>query len=296
MVNYSYLKEYLSESKPINQINPLVSVCLPTYQHVEFIEKCLDSVLSQITDFPFEILIGEDDSTDGTREICYRYADKYPDKIRLMLGKTEDKMIRNGKKIGRFNHLNLYAKARGKYICICDGDDYWTNDNKLQIQADLLNKYPDASICVTDTLLDGQENTRAVGLPKEFTIFTPSQLKKSFYLGHISSWMIRNAMSDLLKNEIILKTPMLDVVIFSFYKLRGNTIFTPEQTSFYRLNANGTYRKRSMIQNHKDRFFINWHLFIYVHKDPLLYLRTLGFMAKRYLVNFVMPKVTSNLT
>lgn len=291
MFNILYSKEYLGESKPINQIIPLVSVCIPTFQHIDFISKCLDSVLSQVTDFPFEILIGEDDSTDGTREICYRYADKYPDKIRLMLGKTEEKMIRNGKKIGRLNHLNLYAKARGKFICICDGDDYWTNDHKLQLQADLLNKYPDASICLTDTFLEGQENTRAVGLPKEFKIFTPHQLKKRFYLGHISSWMIRNEMADFLKNEIILKTPVLDVVVFNFFKLRGNTIFTPELTSFYRLNPQGIYRKNSMKQNQKDRFFINWHLFIYVHKDPFLYLRTLAFMAKRYYFNFIKPKI-----
>lgn len=296
MVNFSYSQEYLGESKPINQITPLVSVCLPTFQHVEFIEKCLDSVLAQVTDFPFEILIGEDDSTDGTREICYRYADKYPDKIRLMLGNSETKMIRNGKKIGRLNHLNLYAKARGKFICICDGDDYWTNDHKLQLQADLLNKYPDASICLTDTFLEGQENTRAEGLPKEFKIFTPHQLKKRLYLGHISSWMIRNEMADFLKNEIILKTPVLDVVIFNFSKLRGNTIFTPELTSFYRLNPQGIYRKNSMKQNHKDRFFINWHLFIYVHKDPFLYLRTLGFMAKRYFINFIQPKVVGKIS
>ena len=98
-----------------------------------------------------------------------------------------------------------------------------------------------------------------------------------------------------IENEIILKTPTLDVVIFNFFKLRGNTIFTPELTSFYRLNANGVYRKRSMKQNHKDRFFINWHLFIYVHKDPFLYLRTLGFMAKRYFLHFVKPKVTGDL-
>ncbi|MFW5983238.1 MAG: glycosyltransferase family 2 protein, partial [bacterium] len=63
--------------------NPLVSVCVQTYQHAKYIEQCLDGILMQKTSFPFEVLLGEDESTDGTREICIEYAKKHPDKIRL---------------------------------------------------------------------------------------------------------------------------------------------------------------------------------------------------------------------
>ena len=101
---------------------PLVSVCIPTYQHAAYIRQCLDSVLQQQTSFPFEIIIGEDDSTDGTREICLDYATRYPDQIRLFLRKEEEKIIINGNKTGRYNIIQNFREARGKYIAMLDGD------------------------------------------------------------------------------------------------------------------------------------------------------------------------------
>ena len=70
--------------------NPLVSVCVQTYQHAPYIKECLDGILMQETDFNFEVLLGDDSSTDGTREICLEYARKYPDKIRLFLHHREN--------------------------------------------------------------------------------------------------------------------------------------------------------------------------------------------------------------
>src|SRR5690242_14630931 len=70
--------------------NPLVSVCVQTYQHVHYIKDCLEGILIQQTDFPFEILLGEDQSIDGTREVCIEYAQKYPDKIKLFLHHREN--------------------------------------------------------------------------------------------------------------------------------------------------------------------------------------------------------------
>src|SRR5687768_3422625 len=71
-------------------VTPVVSVCVQTYQHAKYISKCLDGILKQETNFPFEILIGEDMSSDGTREICIEYARKYPDIIRLFLHRREN--------------------------------------------------------------------------------------------------------------------------------------------------------------------------------------------------------------
>lgn len=281
--------EYLGENKPINKLNPLVSVCVPTFQHVKYIEHCLDSILSQVTDFSFEILIGEDDSTDGTREICIRYADKFPEKIRLFLRSDADKMIRNGKKIGRLNHLGLYKSARGKFVCICDGDDYWTDSNKLQLQVDLLNKYPEASMCITKTTLDGEQDNQGLHVPDHLEVKKSSDLKRVHYQGHISSWMMRNKMEDFLRNKAALKCPGLDVILYAFYKELGDVILTPEVTSFYRKNMQGSYRKMSNKQTHRKRFITNWYTFIYIHKDPWVYLRSLAFMGKRYFTNFISP-------
>src|SRR5699024_118323 len=118
--------------------DPVVSVCVQTYQHVDYIEDCLEGILMQETDFTYEILLGEDASTDGTREICIKYAQKYPDKIRLFLHERENNITIAEQPTGRFNFLyNLYS-AKGKYIALCEGDDYWTDPLKLQKQVGFL--------------------------------------------------------------------------------------------------------------------------------------------------------------
>src|SRR5690606_14491808 len=133
-------KEYGGNDKPVNKVLPLVSVCVITYQHVNFISDCLEGILMQQTFFPIEIIIGEDESTDGTREICIEYASKYPDKIRLYLRnrKTSQLFDENGKYICRFNGRWNRESARGKYIALCEGDDYWTDPLKLQKQVNIM--------------------------------------------------------------------------------------------------------------------------------------------------------------
>lgn len=117
---------------------PLLSVMVQTYQHKNFIEDCLDSILSQQTQFHFEILIGEDGSTDGTRQICMEYAEEYPDKIRLFLHHPENKIKVLDYTTGNFNAFYNFFAANGKYIAFCEGDDLWTDPLKLQKQVDLL--------------------------------------------------------------------------------------------------------------------------------------------------------------
>lgn len=118
---------------------PLVSVYVTTYQHNDFIEKCVDSILTQKTDFTFEIIIGEDFSTDGTREIVFGYAKKYSDKIRVITADYNIKQVAN--------RVRCLKAARGKYIAQCDGDDYWTDPDKLQIQAEFMENNPEFSLC-----------------------------------------------------------------------------------------------------------------------------------------------------
>ena len=101
----------------------------------------------QKTNFNFEILLGEDDSSDSTREICIQYAKQNPDKIRLFLHSRENNIKIDGKPTGRFNFLNNLKESKGKYIALCEGDDYWTDPYKLQKQVDFLEANPDYSIC-----------------------------------------------------------------------------------------------------------------------------------------------------
>lgn len=114
---------------------PLVSVKMLTYNHAPYIAQAIEGVLMQKTDFPFELVIGEDCSTDGTREIVFDYARRYPEIIHLV---TSEKNVGAAQNSARVN-----AALRGKYIAWCEGDDYWTSPEKLQKQIAFLENHPD---------------------------------------------------------------------------------------------------------------------------------------------------------
>jgi len=114
-------------------IPPLVSVQMITYNHEPFIAQAIEGVLMQKTNFKYELVIGEDCSTDNTRKICEEYARNYPDIIRLLPSEKNLGMFANGTR-------TMKACMNGKYIGICEGDDYWTDPYKLQKQVDFLEK------------------------------------------------------------------------------------------------------------------------------------------------------------
>lgn len=112
---------------------------MKTYNHEKFIAKAIDSALVQEVNFPYEIVIGEDCSTDNTRNIVIDYKNKYPDKIRLLLHQENIGM--------RKNFMQLLKSCSGRYIAELEGDDYWTSSQKLQKQVDFLDDNPEFSIC-----------------------------------------------------------------------------------------------------------------------------------------------------
>ena len=113
-----------------HNFKPLVSIAVPVYNHELYIARALESALMQKTNFKFEIVVGDDYSTDKTREILKAYEEKYHERIVLILA-TENKGVVN-------NSLAIYNKCRGKYIAMLEGDDYWSFENKLQKQVDFL--------------------------------------------------------------------------------------------------------------------------------------------------------------
>lgn len=118
---------------------PLVTIRTSTFNHKAYIEKCIEGVLMQKTDFPFEYIIGEDFSSDGTREIVMAYAQKYPEIIRVL---TADYNVGS-----KANGRRCILASRGEYIAMCEGDDYWNDDCKLQKQIDALRKHPEIGFC-----------------------------------------------------------------------------------------------------------------------------------------------------
>lgn len=121
----------------MNSKSVKLSICCLTYNHQDFIAKCLDGFLMQKTDFDFEILIHEDASTDKTASIIRSYQEKYPGRIDCVF-QTENQFF----KINALTDI-LFKKAQGDYIAFCDGDDYWTDPYKLQKQVDFLDNNPD---------------------------------------------------------------------------------------------------------------------------------------------------------
>lgn len=130
----------------------MVSICCTTYNHKPFITQAIESFLMQQTNFQFEIVIGNDCSTDGTAEILQSYKEKYPEKINLMPSK---------KNVGAHqNMINTNKACKGKYIALCEGDDYWTDAHKLQKQVDFLENNPEYIMCCHYTrVVDADDKT-----------------------------------------------------------------------------------------------------------------------------------------
>ena len=125
-----------------NRKDALVSVIVMTYNHGPYIEECLESLANQDCDFPFEILVGEDCSTDDTRKRVLKVSDKYPDLIRPILSELNLGANKNS--------LNLTNLAVGKYIAICEGDDYWHRSDKLRRQVEILESDSGVALVCTD--------------------------------------------------------------------------------------------------------------------------------------------------
>lgn len=121
-----------------NMNRPLVSVHMITYNHEPYIARAIEGVLSQETSFPIELVVGEDCSTDRTREIALDYQQRYPDIIRV---------ITSDENVGMCANANRVSKdCGGKYLAFCEGDDYWHHPKKLQMQVDYLESHPECGL------------------------------------------------------------------------------------------------------------------------------------------------------
>lgn len=123
-------------------LKPLVSVVVPSYNRVETLEEALDSILSQVCSFDFEIVIGDDCSTDISRDILLQYQQKHPRNIKLLFQKENMGL--------GSNWAICVQQSKGKYVTNCDNDDYWHNPNKLQIQVDYMESHLNCGLLHTD--------------------------------------------------------------------------------------------------------------------------------------------------
>lgn len=137
--------------------NPLVSIISLTFNHASYIRAALDSFLTQDASFPFEIIVHDDASTDGTSEIIREYVEKYPD-IVIPIIQTENQFSIHRDFAPILN--TCIQRAKGSYIAFCEGDDYWTDNTKLQKQIDFLGSHPEFGMCYTDFDVLNEKNGR----------------------------------------------------------------------------------------------------------------------------------------
>lgn len=146
-------------------MEPLVSILCVTFNHKEYIRRALDSFLAQKTDFPFEIIVHDDASTDGTSDILREYQAKYPE-IVIPYIQTENQYSRPD-----YHSMYdfIFPIARGKYFAHCDGDDYFSDPEKLQRQVEYLEAHPDCSIVTHRALwhVEGSDGSRDFHYPAE---------------------------------------------------------------------------------------------------------------------------------
>lgn len=175
--------------------NPLVSIRVLVYNAEKYLRKCLDGIVMQKVDFPYEVIVGEDCSTDKSREICLEYQQKYPDRFRLILQEKNLGLIGN--------LLSVRQLSRGQFLTGVAGDDYWCLDTKLQMQADYLREHPECGLCYTNVITcddDGNENPQPI-LTKETQPTTfEEQLFSACYMAP-NTWMSRKSVADKIGEQ-----------------------------------------------------------------------------------------------
>ena len=216
----------------------MVSVHMITYNHERFIAQAIESVLMQETDFSVELIIGEDCSTDGTRQIVKDYARKYPNIIRPLL--HEQNLGSNN------NCVSVLKACRGKFIALLEGDDYWTDPRKLQKQVRFMEEHPKCGMCFHDALVEQYDaNYRLLetcpfySIPPNAT-YDFASFVKGFYPPTAACLLIndRASMLPFFDGRLVLFAKTL---IYCVLEKGGLAGFLPEVMSVYRIQPGGIF-------------------------------------------------------
>lgn len=233
--------------------NPKVSVCVTTYNQERYIKKCLESIVAQKCNFDFEVIVGEDSSTDNTRTIVKEYADKYPDIV---------KPIYHEKNVGgEKNYFIVHAQAKGDYICVIDGDDFALPD-KLQMQADFMDKTLDCNICfhrVKILFPDGTIKDDLIDYEKIKDGFERKDLLQYMAVATHSSKMYRNQLKEFEMPSFTVSDFYMNVEQIQDKKAY---FINDEFYGVYRVGVGQSTKAKSCIKNMiiatLDRFLIKY--------------------------------------
>ena len=261
--------------------HPVVSVHMCTYNHESYIRQAIEGVMMQKTDFEFELVIGEDCSQDKTREICFEYQKKYPDKIRVLWWHEN---LRNIKHPGGGNSRRVMAHCRGDFIAFCEGDDYWIDPLKLQKQVDVMRKYPNVGLCFCGAydysaqdgifrdfyltsnfpveLMDGQSYIRR----NVFGSGASGELGKESFVRTASAIVRVDVMNKAMAEFEILRWKLLlgDVPLWLSVSALSDVYYLQDRVAVYRINPTGvcaTKGETVMRDNYLTRIYFMVLLF-----------------------------------
>ncbi len=225
-----------------------VSVVILTYNQKNFIGKAIESALAQETNFDFEILVGDDCSTDGAQEVIQSYQNQYPDKVKAILHS------KNLGQNGLFNTIETLKLAKGAYIAPMDGDDYWTSPHKLQIQVDFMEANPSFSACFHNALITYEDGTPSHELnsPDQKTIISVEDLvgEDEIWFMATSAVMFKNGL--MYYPEWFLQSTSGDIPRYVILAKQGPIGYVSGVMSVYRKNRGGA----SFRDHYRDARFL----------------------------------------
>jgi glycosyltransferase involved in cell wall biosynthesis len=213
----------------------VLAVCLITYNHVKFIRQAIEGILMQKVNFSWQLIIADDYSIDGTREIILEYKNKYPDFIHLIF---QDKNVGPAK-----NWLDLITRPRSKYIAYFEGDDYWTDPFKLQKQVDFLEMHHHYSMVANKVFIDVNGNlNKFIYGHQEFTL---ENILHHGPMVHTASILFRNVLSenDL---DLLAKATLGDWMLVILLSKHGKIKLLEDYMAAYRIHENGVYAPLSI--------------------------------------------------
>lgn len=228
----------------------LVSISCATYNHEKYISKAVDSFLEQETDFPFEIIIGEDKSTDKTLQILKEYQEKYPNIIKLIAWPENVGASKNW--------ATILQTCKGEYIANCEGDDYWIDKTKLQIQIQSMIQNSECNISfhpakiVSGSVLTDQITARHSKNNRAFK--TSNIIKGGGEFCPSASLVFKKSMLAELPN-FFYDVPVGDYFLQIFGSVKGGALFLNRTMSAYRVNTPGSWSS-SMEDLTKRKLFL----------------------------------------
>ena len=229
--------------------DPKVSVIVMTYNHEDCLAEAVDGIATQKTAFPFDIIIAEDCSTDGTRAVAEALQEKYPDKVRVVFTDANKGMNRNL----RF----ALSLARAAYLAFCEGDDFWLDDGKLQRQVTMLDEAPNVDLAITNGVLAHEDGRREEKPEWDYGAQPRIVPAKELFSGF--SWVTPTA-SLVWRSEITRNLPAwLDAVPFADMPLmiagsaRGGAAYDPRPAVAYRRSHAASFTERLRNSSPQER-------------------------------------------